>query len=224
MLKKIRAVLTLTTLLLVLFHRSAFAEGCANIDSAADQPLLQSSLPPKGKCAVRLRNGFPIPDPSCTPGAVNPTVALEDLSATNFLRQCHLNSQILASERAKTYEWYGINQPANNIEADKICELNRLVPLELGGADSLSNIWPLCGPPGANFKQRYFEQKGLVEAFLTNRVRAGLMDLAEAQKGIAEDWTQYLEPVWAISGQRRTTSGIGTGSSQETDLRVVDLW
>ena len=29
-------------------------------------------------CRIRARNGLPLPDPKCTPGAINPTVTLTD--------------------------------------------------------------------------------------------------------------------------------------------------
>lgn len=42
-------------------------------------------------------------------------------------------------------------------------------------------------------RQRYFKQKDLVENYLAAQVRAGSMDLAEAQKQIARDWTQFRD-------------------------------
>lgn len=67
-----------------------------------------------------------------------------------------------------------------------------MVPLEIGGADTLDNIWPQCGPPGVPLGERCFKQKDLVKNYLAWRVRKGKMDLAWAQKGIATNWTQYL--------------------------------
>jgi hypothetical protein len=59
-------------------------------------------------------------------------------------------------------------------------------------ASSLDNIWPQCGPPGVPLAQRYFKQKDIVENYLAWRVRHGEMNLGQAQRGIATDWTQYL--------------------------------
>lgn len=73
-----------------------------------------------------------------------------------------------------------------------MCELDRLVPLELGGADGLGNIWPQCGPDGATLNERYFKAKDCVENFLAGEVSAGRTSFYDAQRGIAEDWTQYL--------------------------------
>ena len=65
-----------------------------------------------------------------------------------------------------------------------------LVPLELGGADSLDNIWPQCGPFSATGMAVYFKQKDKVEDYLTTMVKTGKMELREAQEGVARDWTQ----------------------------------
>ena len=62
----------------------------------------------------------------------------------------------------------------------------------MGGADTIENIRPQCGPAGGTLRQRYFKQKDAVENYLTAQVKNN-MDLAEAQKGIARDWTQFLD-------------------------------
>jgi response regulator RpfG family c-di-GMP phosphodiesterase len=61
----------------------------------------------------------------------------------------------------------------------------------IGGADTLDNIWPQCGPSRAEINARYFTQKDLVENWLADEVPARRMTLAAAQNGIASDWTQY---------------------------------
>ncbi len=92
-----------------------------------------------------------------------------------------------------TYEWYGLARPKYNSGENQVCELDHLVPLELGGADGLGNIWPECGPNETELNGRYFKIKDRVENYLTDEVKAGRIPLDEAQRGIAADWTQYLE-------------------------------
>jgi hypothetical protein len=70
--------------------------------------------------------------------------------------------------------------------------LDHLISLELGGADTLGNIWPQCGPSGIVLAKRYFKIKDAVENYLAVQVRSGDMPLADAQHGIATDWTQYI--------------------------------
>jgi hypothetical protein len=67
-----------------------------------------------------------------------------------------------------------------------------LVPLELGGADTLDNIWPQCDPNQVSFAKRSFKQKDAVENYLAEQVKMGKMSLQKAQTGIAADWTQFL--------------------------------
>jgi hypothetical protein len=86
---------------------------------------------------------------------------------------------------------------------NQTCELDHLVPLELGGADGLGNIWPECGAPNVDIRDRYFKIKDRVEYYLTAEVKAGKMPLAEAQRRIASDWTQFL----AASNQYCSSNG-----------------
>jgi hypothetical protein len=63
-------------------------------------------------------------------------------------------------------------------------ELDHVVPLTLGGANSVSNLAPQPGPiPNA---------KDTVELRLAQAVCAGRVTLAEAQRRVATDWTTAL--------------------------------
>lgn len=151
-----------------------------------------AATPADGSCKIGKKNGYPTPDINCTPGAINPTVTLAVLKNANF-RTCCLRDKV-ESETAKkvAYQWYGVTAPANNTGQSMTCELDHLVPLELGGGDSMDNIWPQCGPSGASLNNRYFKQKDQVEMYLADQVKSGAMDLSKAQHAIATDYTQFL--------------------------------
>lgn len=170
------------------------ADMCAalKINARASQPLAKVVLSPAVRCGVRASRGSLLPDPACTPGAVNPTVTAAVLRDPRFLTGCVRDGASSKAAKAKTYAWYGIAPPARNVGADQTCELDHLISLELGGADTLDNLWPQCGPGGAPLAQRRFKQKDAVENYLAREVRAGRLNLQEAQRGIAADWTQYL--------------------------------
>lgn len=87
-----------------------------------------------------------------------------------------------------------MEKPRINSNQNQICELDHLVPLELGGADGLGNIWPQCGPDAVTLNERYFKKKDHVENYLAEAVKSGRIPLETAQKGIAADWTQYMAP------------------------------
>jgi hypothetical protein len=142
--------------------------------------------PAAGSCKVQARNGHLYPDPRCTPGSLNPTVTVNVLKGSGFTTQCIRNQAKGSSESQKSivFKWYGI--PSNST-----CEKDHFVPLEAGGADSLDNIWPQCGPSGATGSKVYFRQKDQVEHYIAAQVKAGMNQQA-AEQGIRSDWTQYV--------------------------------
>jgi hypothetical protein len=148
--------------------------------------------PGMGACAVRMRSGYPVPDAKCTPGGVNPSVTVDVLRDPLWRTKTVRNCASSEAEKHVAYRWYDIEKPRVNSNENQVCELDHLVPLELGGADGLGNIWPQCGPDAVTLNQRYFKQKDHVENYLAEEVKAGRMPLSEAQRGIAKDWTQYL--------------------------------
>jgi len=119
---------------------------------------------------------------------VTPNTLRDPQWRTRCIRNCETSEQ----EKHVAYSWYGIQKPRGNSGGNQICELDHLVPLELGGADGMGNIWPECGPNATLLKDRYFKIKDRVENYLANEVRAGRLPLSSAQHGIAADWTQYL--------------------------------
>jgi hypothetical protein len=177
-----------------------------NIDGKASTPLRRVALPPKGACTTSIRNGFPIPDPNCTPGATNPTLTIQVLAEPRFTTRCIRDAATPEEEKATTYEWYNLPHPSQNSGETQTCELDHLISLELGGADTLDNIWPQCGPQGVALPQRFFKEKDTVENFLAMEVRAGRMDLSAAQQAIATDWTQFLEEARRVCPEGRCFS------------------
>jgi hypothetical protein len=164
-----------------------------HIDGRASTPSHPVALPPRQACITPTRNGFPVPDPNCTPGAINPTLIIEVLRDRGFTTKCVRDVATKEEEKARTFDWYDIPHPSNDSGEAQICELDHLISLELGGADTLDNIWPQCGPSGVSLPQRFFKLKDIVENFLAMQVRAGRMPLIDAQRGIATDWTQFLD-------------------------------
>ena len=128
--------------------RAAVPSFCTKfkVDPVAFVPLRTVHLPPTGTCKPLIKNGLPIPDPDCSPGAVNPTLTLTVLQAKGFTTKCVRDQASSASEKQKTYTWYNIKKPAHNSGSTQVCELDHIISLELGGADTLENLWPQCGP------------------------------------------------------------------------------
>jgi len=190
---------------------TANCDAFPNLDSKASSPLGDAgqTLRQSG-CSTQVRkvpagNGqgeseYPVPDPRCTPGAINPTLTIDILRDPAFRTTCVRDNATTAAQKAGTYSWYQVSHPQNNTGVMQTCELDHLVSLELGGADTLDNIWPQCGPPGVVLRERFFKQKDMVENYLAKQVHDGLMKLKDAQDGIARDWTQYLDAATRACG------------------------
>lgn len=178
-----------------------------HLNPKGDSPLAAITTPTVNACKAGMRDGLAVPDPKCTPGAINPTLTLAILKDPRF-RTCCVRDGV-ESEEAKqiVYKWYGIAQPTDNVGEHQVCELDHLVSLELGGADSLDNIWPQCGADSATLMERYFKQKDFVEDYLATQVRNGSMTLEAAQHGIASDWTQYVTTARAYCATNKCGGG-----------------
>jgi len=115
-----------------------------------------------------------LPDSACTPGAV----MTKDLDVV-----CHHSTRerrhVEASSHKLAFTAYGYAFP----QAHGAFEVDHLIPLELGGDNTIENLWaePANPLPG-------FHEKDRVENYLHRQVCLGVMTLEDAQKAIATDW------------------------------------
>jgi hypothetical protein len=121
-----------------------------------------------------------VPDPTLTPGAVRTTdVGAICSTPTSGLRHWNRerDDRILAE--------YGL-PPGPHPD----WEIDHLIPLCLGGADTDSNLWP--EPRRSIAKEWPAELKDDLEHRLCEMVCARELDVKDAQAEIAEDWiTSY---------------------------------
>ena len=61
------------------------------------------------------------------------------------------------------------------------CEIDHLIPIDLGGANWLPNLWPQ--PHSTSIKKDWLERR------LRDEVCAGKVELDAAQREIMTDWT-----------------------------------
>jgi hypothetical protein len=75
-------------------------------------------------------------------------------------------------------------------------KVDHLIPIELGGADAIDNLWP----QSLSTRPYNAHRKELLTQRLLARVATGKMTLAQAQKEISEDWiscfVEYLGIVY----------------------------
>jgi hypothetical protein len=135
-----------------------------------------------------------LPDPECTPGAVMAGITVDVVCHQSTRERRHVEPSV----HREAFAEYGFTfpQPRGAFEVD------HLIPLELGGDNTIENLWaqPASPRPG-------FHEKDHVEDYLHRRVCSGVMTLEEAQRVIAADWLS----VW------RRMGGIGTGDNVEEE-------
>lgn len=123
-----------------------------------------------------------LPNHDLTPGDVLLGVTAADVCTPGWARR---HRDVPSEVRQAVYAAYGL--PDGNhtgwCGGPHGCELDHLVPLELGGSNSPRNLWPerYDGPMSAHAKDR-------LENRLHAMVCAGEMSLEEAQRVIANDW------------------------------------
>lgn len=129
----------------------------------------------------------PEPDPTCTPGAIDPAVTQANIATTICHRGYTATVRPPENEtdrlKSELYKAYGIT-------AGTVSELDHLVPLELGGANDVKNLWPEVGPLP--------NPKDKVENALNDAVCSGKATLSAAQKAIAINW-QTAEHALGVS-------------------------
>src|SRR5215471_5800748 len=118
-----------------------------------------------------------LPDFQLTPGDVF-DVTIEDICTPGYSKKVRAVTKAL---RDQALQRYGIlsHQPSEY-------QLDHLIPLALGGSNSIKNLWPQpnnTSPWNARFKDA-------LEVRLQKLVCSGQVDLETAQREIATDWTQ----------------------------------
>jgi hypothetical protein len=119
-------------------------------------------------CQVRGQ----LPDPACTPGAIFVAATVSELCKPGYSRSVR---NVPESLKQSVYSEYGIEA-----HTPGSYEVDHLVSLELGGDNSVANLWPEISPG-------YHEKDG-IENRLHDAVCAGAVSLRAAQHEIARDW------------------------------------
>ncbi len=145
--------------------------GCGPLLATPDPGELGVALGPRGKAAGCLIHGL-LPDPACTPGAIIATATVSEICVRGY---AHRARDVTPATKWQVYDAYGIRW-----HAPRSYEIDHLVPLELGGANSIANLWPEAAPG--------YHAKDLVENALHEAVCAGRTSLRSAQRQIARDW------------------------------------
>jgi len=127
--------------------------------------------------AVARHSTTHLPDPDLTPGDVF-DVTVTDVCTPGYSKRVRA---VTKSLRDQAFHNYGV-EPRQRGDY----QLDHLIPLAIGGSNSVKNLWPQphdAGPWGSAAKDR-------LENRMQRLVCAGKLDLKTAQQEIAADWTE----------------------------------
>jgi hypothetical protein len=155
-----------------------------------------------GSCHARGKGLFVLPDPSCTPGATNPSVTPATIGQTicvsGWSSRVRPPESVTEPQKVRSLAVYGYydGHALGNYEYD------HLIPISLGGAlDSSRNLWPEPDYAHVSPGSYYLNPKDKLELKLHDLVCGGQMSLRSAQRSIARNWvTAYRKWVGSTSG------------------------
>ena len=113
------------------------------------------------------------------------------------VRQDTLRACVSTATKEQVYAEYGVSYP----QASGAYEVDHFIPLEIGGANDITNLWlePATPTPG-------FHQKDQFENFEHDEVCHGVISAAEAQRRMVSDWYFYWQQ--EVGGVTATTSAV----------------
>ncbi len=163
-----------------------------------------------GHCGYRDHGQ--LPDPRCTPGSIDPAVTQADIRST--ICKGGWTATVRPPESQTERFKYDVAYPAYRTPGSERTELDHLVPLELGGSNDATNLWPEY-PPTPNPKDK-------VENALNAAVCDGRITLAAAQNAIAADWLT-AEKKLGIGGTGRSGSWCTASASYDATYGDYDI-
>ena len=120
-------------------------------------------------------DGIARPNPALTPGAAVPGVSVEQVCAPGYASTSR-NPGLL--DEQSVFQLYLLDYPAG-LSGHRV---DRLIPSELGGADTLPNLWPEPTTP------QTAGRKDQLAGWLHQLVCSGAVPLETAQRQVADDW------------------------------------
>ena len=123
-----------------------------------------------------------LPDPTCTPGAIFAGVTASEVCTPGYSKSVR---NVPTSVKNQVYASYGVltHSPGEY-------EIDHYIPLELGGSNEVTNLWPEPASPVPGF-----HEKDKVENYLHDQVCSGAMTLSEAQHEISTNWVDVYNRI-----------------------------
>jgi hypothetical protein len=132
----------------------------------------------KGISYCAARDLGQLPSPFCTPGSTDPAVTQADIGST--ICRTGWTATVRPPSSETGHAKFAVAYPAYGMPVTVTSELDHLVPIELGGSNDITNLWPEAG--------KVPNPKDAVENALRAAVCAHKVTLRAAQDAIARDW------------------------------------
>jgi hypothetical protein len=161
------------------------SEGGLPVGPGPEEDDTVQRQPAFGSCRYTFVGTDPLPDPHCTPGAVDPQVTQANIATTicsrGFTSSIRPPERVTAPEKEASAAAYGYTGSL------QLAEYDHLIPLELGGdPNDPANLW--VEPPDDPAATSFANTKDGLEARLNRLVCSGQLPLTTAQQAIASDW------------------------------------
>ena len=119
------------------------------------------------------------PDPACSPGEVLPLVTKDQVCTPGYAGAAR---NVPDSLKAAVLAEYGMSRADADIEVDHV------VPLAIGGSNSIRNLFPQPADPRPGF-----HEKDRLEWSAHRLVCNGRIGLADAQRRMSSDWLGWYQ-------------------------------
>lgn len=157
---------------------------------------IQGPVPAPGSCHYRhTANGEVLPDPHCTPGAVDTAVTQANIRQTICRSGGYSDSvrpplELTEALKYKLLAAYGV--PASKI---RDYELDHLVPESTGGSSSTYNLWPEPNNDAGRYPRSEYvaNDKDEIEHRAWEAVCDHKAHLGRVQQAMATNWTRITD-------------------------------
>lgn len=126
--------------------------------------------------AIRQGPAEAYPNQVLTPGAILPEVTESQICVSGYSATVR---NVSTATKRKVFANYSIGYPPPSGEY----EVDHFIPLEIGGSNDITNLWPEPADPKPGF-----HQKDVVENYLKRQVCNHTITLQQAQNMIVSDW------------------------------------
>jgi len=135
-----------------------------------------------------------LPDKNITPGEIDTTLTQDEICTRKWGKDVREVTEAMKKEVIEAYHFDVNSCPLTKYRGEMVrrLEIDHLVPRELGGKDSLKNLWPQCYEPVLKDKEQQANgahKKDQLENKMHKLVCvSGQVNLTDAQQMFMDNW------------------------------------